>query len=228
LKVKVCGVKRHTDLEWLDGMVDYVGFILAPRGLTPRALTVTEARDMFAAVEKSVPVAVTAGMEVVDAVVAAEEAGAPVIQYHEPLTVEALNLLLAEAGLRDMAVAPVLLYDTRLKRWRGLSPEELRMFLEDNPGDAIIEYVLVDAVKGSPPEGPQGLRLPLGVYREAVEALSCYTVAAAGGVKPGNACLAASTGVGMIDVSSGVEEAPGAKSRVLVEKLLEELRKCGR
>ena len=222
--VKVCGVKRRLDLEYLDGLVEYVGFIVAPEGVSPRALSPSEAWDLASTLSRSEPVMVAAGMGVGDAVSAAASTGFRVVQLHMPLEAgEAAAAVEAAAGL-GLRAAPVLVSSRR--GWLGASPGELAGLLE--PG--LVEYVLVDADKRDPPGGPGGLRVSLDAVSEAVAVLSPrgFRVGAAGGVRPGNSCLVARLGVSLVDVSSGVEEAPGVKSPLLVSSLLRELEGCTR
>ena len=221
--VKVCGVTRERDVELLDGMVEYIGFIHGPVS-SPRALPLQRIHDLASTVSRSTPVLVAAGLPASRALEAAAAAGIEVVQLHTPLAGEELEAAAGLAAAMGLRIAPVLI--RARGGWRSATPREAGEALEDRV--PVTEYVLVDADKRDPPGGPGGLRISLDAVAEAVAALAPrgLLVAAAGGVRPGNACLLAGLGVGMIDVSSGVEEAPGAKDIGLVEVLLRELEGC--
>jgi len=227
--LKVCGNRDPGTVEALDGLADYLGFVVAPPGAGPRALSVSEARSLLRGVAASTPV-VVAALPPWQGLAAAVEAGAPVLQPHVALGAgEAADLVEAAERL-GLRVAPVLLYSPALGDWASARPRELLRALQSRGLLRAVEYVLVDAVKGEkgPHVGPRGLRVPLERLREAVEAASGLgaRVAAAGGVRPGNACLAARAGASLVDVSSGVDRGAGSKDLGLVAELVEELRGC--
>ena len=223
-RLKVCGLTRPGDVEALDGMVDYLGFITAPARVSPRVLPPGEAAELASTVSRSTPVLVAAAMPPGEALEAAARHVFPVLQLHHPLeSVEQLERFIAESLERSVRPAPVLVRGET--GWSGLSPLEASRA----QGLERAEYVLLDASKSlRRPLGPRGLRLPLG---EAVEAVRLLAAAGArpglaGGVRPGNACLAASTGAWLLDTSSGVESGPGRKDPALVEALIRELEGC--
>ncbi|KSW12425.1 hypothetical protein CF15_06780 [Pyrodictium occultum] len=216
LRLKICGLTRPEDVEALDGAADYLGFVVAPSRLSPRVLSPGEARSLAETVSRSRPVLVAAGYGPRDAVeLAARLEAFRVLQYHEPAGPEVLAGLARELGSIGVSLAPVSLWDGR-----RLSPDPCEAATVA-PGH---EYLLVDAVKGLGLRYAGGLRAPLEAYLRA--AVCSSRAAAAGGVVPENACLVASTGVSMLDVSSGVEAEPGRKDLSRVEKLLEVLRSC--
>ena len=227
--LKVCGNRDPGTVEALDGLVEYLGFVYAPAAAGPRALSVPEARALIRGVSSSTPVLVAAAPPWTG-LWAAVEAGAPVLQPHVALDAEAAAALVEEAERHGLRAAPVLLYSPRSGGWASAPPAALLATLRERGLLGAVEYLLVDAVKGEkgPHTGPRGLRVPLERLREAVEAARGLgvRVAAAGGVRPGNACLAASSGASLLDVSSGVDRGAGSKDLGLVAMLLEELRGC--
>lgn len=218
VRVKVCGVTRLEDVELLDGRVDYVGFIVGPRGLSPRILSPQKAYELAAALGRSKPVLVVTGMGVEESIGIARGLEVfPILQHHSVLENEEEAKLLARLSMEvGVAPSPVSLWEGR-----GLKPEPCRLStLVENH-----EYLLVDSMKGLPTlTGLHGLRTPLGAISRAV---SCSErTAAAGGINHKNVCSVLSTGVSLIDVSSGVESRPGVKDPGLVKRLLKVIGSC--
>lgn len=214
-RLKVCGVTRFEDVEFLDGVADYLGFIISREHVSPRSLEPARARNLAETVSKSSRVAVVHGyswLEAVELVSRLEVFN--IIQYHHPL---ATNEVLKFADmLKDVGVklAPVSL-------WNGsiLQPDPCTIATTTS-----YEYLLVDAEKGSELRYQQGLRVPLDAYKYAV---SCTEKAgAAGGITPENVCLVVKLGVYLVDVSSGVESKPGHKDASKVARLVEAIKTC--
>jgi len=219
--IKVCGVARPEDVEWLDGMVDYIGVIVGSK-VSPRVVDENTARSIIARVSASKPVLVTVGVSIGRAAELAAKLGASVLQYHNPLECSTLELLAAAAREQGVRIAPVILYDGR--GWTP-DPKPLRNCLS-SPGAAdAVEYVLLDAVKGVPMPRP---RIPPGEVRRTIEALQGLRVGVAGGLDPDNVCAMVRVGVDLVDVSSGVELQPGVKDRGLVKLFVREVERCGR
>jgi len=215
-KLKICGLTRRGDVEALDGLADYLGFIVARTRVTPRVLEPGEARSLAETVSRSRRVLVAHGYTVHEAIdLAARLEVFHVLQYHQPAGPAELEGLKAGLDELGVALAPVAL-------WNGekLSPDPCTA-AGTVPGH---EYLLVDAVKGIGRRYEAGLRVPLEAYRRA--AACTRRAAAAGGIDASNACLVASTGVYMIDVSSGVEAEPGRKEPGKVKQLVEVLAGC--
>ncbi len=203
------------DAAMLDGLVDYVGFIVSESAVGPRFLSLREASSIASTLGRSRRVLVVFDMGVEEAVEAASRGEEfEVLQYHRPASLAALQLLEEQLRYMGVELAPVSLWDGSSLTPHPCSLSSIRS-----------EYVLVDAAKGLRARYEGGLRAPLRAYREAAGCLG--NAAAAGGVNQGNVCIVASTGVSMVDVSSGVEEAPGVKSKVRVAELLAAARFCG-
>ncbi|MCE4610687.1 MAG: hypothetical protein F7B17_01790 [Desulfurococcales archaeon] len=214
--LKVCGVTRAEDLEFIDGVADYVGFIasLARPKDSPRALSIEKAIDLASTVARSRRVLVLFDVDLKGALELASSLEAfDVIQYHKPLEPRAAMSMAEELKSLGLSLAPVTLWNGR-----RLEPHPCTIPSHD------YEYLLVDALKGLNRRYEGGLKAPLRSY---VEALKCHRkVGAAGGVSESNVCLVMKLRVSLVDVSSSVEEAPGVKSRVKVERLVEAMRRC--
>lgn len=199
--IKICGVARVEDAEALDGVVDYIGFIVEPSSpRSARPETLKALRDM---VRKSRAVLVTASLPPSVAVDMAAEHEIPVVQHHSSLVSEDFDY----ARSRGVALAPVATYRPGV---------ELRPLVEGllrTPH----EYVLVDADKKSQERYEGGLKIPLALLAEVAP---LGKVALAGGISPENAPLVARLNPYMIDVASGVEASPGVKDMAKVRALL--------
>jgi phosphoribosylanthranilate isomerase (EC 5.3.1.24) len=75
--VKICGVARLADAEALDGLVEYIGFIVEPT--SPRAVRPEALGALRAAVRRSRPVLVTASLPPKEAVDLAAEGEIPAV-----------------------------------------------------------------------------------------------------------------------------------------------------
>ena len=199
--VKICGVTRVEDAEALDGIVDYIGFIVEPT--SPRSVKPEALRALREAVNKSRPVLVTATIPPREAVDMAAESEIPVVQHHSTLTSKDFDY----AKSRGVALAPVAAYRPGV---------ELRLLVERLLKTSH-EYVLVDADKKSQARYEGGLKIPLPLLAEVAP---LGRVALAGGITPENAPLVARLNPYMIDVASGVEASPGVKDMNKVKALL--------
>ncbi len=202
--VKICGVARLVDVEALDGLVEYIGFIVEPT--SPRAVQPEALGALRAAVRRSKPVLVTASLPPKAAVDLAAENDIPAVQHHGALTEEDYDY----ATSRGVAPAPVAVY----KPGADLRTAVAELLRKPH------EYVLVDADKSSRERYEGGLKIPLSVLRQVV---GLGRVAVAGGIAPENAHLVAALRPYMVDVASGVEASPGVKDMEKVKALLKAL-----
>ena len=211
-RLKVCGLTREEDVEVVDEVADYAGFILGPPGTSPRVLRLAEAEELTSILSKAKPVLVAVKMKLEDAIGMAVKSGAfGALQFHEPIRlVEAAEAseLLASIGI---SFAPVILYRN------GWIPEHPSKY---NGLD--YEYLLIDAPKHSTERYEHGVKVPLSAYREAAKA--ARRVAAGGGVSPGNVRHVLLQNVWMVDVSSGVEARPGVKDHLLIREMAERVK----
>lgn len=209
-RVKICGLKRPEDVELVDEVADYAGFVVAHELVSPRRLSLREAADLASVLSRAKPVLVLAARGPGDAIDAVLRAGVfKTLQYHAYLAPGAAGRVASVLRDHGVGFSPVLFYDK--------SSGSLR------PGDPVgyssvgYEYLLVDSLD----RGGGGLRVPLSVYRSV--ASRAPRVAAAGGINPSNVGMVVETGVWMVDCSSGVESRPGVKNHELV---LELVRRC--
>ncbi len=208
--LKICGVKDPGDLAWLDGSVDYIGFVYTARGGSARSIDPLKADSMASTLSKSKPVLVASGLspeELAD--LASRLRYIKVVQIHDPRDpgrAGRLARLLWELGLSP---APVAL-------WRGswlVNPCSLEGATRAE--GARVEYILVDRVKGYSP-------LPPSTVMEA----GCVSrLGVAGGMTPGRVCSLPLTPF-LIDASSWPERLPGAKDPGKVLELRRSVERC--
>lgn len=219
--VKICGVARASSATAIDGLADYIGVVSSKRGRTPRSVPLDYLRVLEGEVKRSKLVAVLHGYPVGEAARVAASLNVDVVQYHAPLGVEELVLLVSAVEPGGARLAPVIEWTGR--GWEPMDPcLYYRLAGRALGSPARLEYLLVDVAKSA---STRGARIPLP---EVGRLSTCIDrLAVAGGLGPGNVCEVASMGPRVIDVSRGVEEgAPGVKSLSLVVKLLEEARRC--
>ena len=207
--LKICGVARIEDVEVVDRVADYIGFIVARGKASPRALEPCKAADLASTVSNAKPVLVAVDMGVGEALDLYSRLEVfRVLQYHTPLPVDRVARFAEELAAIGGKLAPVVVV------WNGV-------FYPQHPRDYAVvdyEYLLVDAVKGFTVDYAAGLKVPPRLSLEAIS--SAKRVGVAGGVTPFNAHIVVSLGPHLVDVSSGVEVRPGVKDCVLVEKLV--------
>jgi phosphoribosylanthranilate isomerase len=204
-KVKICGLKDEAGLAAaLAGGADYVGLVFfppSPRSLTPEAAAALAARARGRA--KVVALLVDPDDALIERVVAATEPD--LIQLHGEETPERVSEVRRRWGRPVMKAIKV---DTvadacAARAYRGAA-----------------DLVLFDARAPAESTRPGGngaafdWRLLLGVEHELPFVLS-------GGLTPDNVAAAVrATGAGIVDVSSGVERAPGDKDPELIRRFI--------
>jgi phosphoribosylanthranilate isomerase len=194
-EVKICGLTRREDAETavLAG-ASYLGVILAPGGRrTVSADRASEVTGGLAA--RRVGVFVDADRDTL--VRAAEAAGLDVLQLHGAETPDLASDLRA-AGWTV---------------WKAVRPRDGDEFAEAaRTWSGAVDALLLD---GWSPDaaGGTGARFPWAEVAALRDALSAGTrLVVAGGLRPGNVAEAVRLlGPDVVDVSSGVESAPGIK-----------------
>ncbi len=194
--LKICGLTRESDVvAAVRCGAAACGFILSP---SKRQITAARAREL----------AEFAGGTFTVAVVTTESAA----WIAERLDESELDAVQLSAGADGASVTDVRAAAAR----RGLRPRVIAAADTPDAGDA--DYVLLDA------------RTP-GVYGGTGTTLDWEALAAgdlpprarlilAGGITPANAARAVATvAPGLLDVSSGIESAPGIKDHALLEAL---------
>lgn len=203
LGLKVCGVTRAEDLQaCVELGVDAVGFNLWPG--SKRFVDPIAARGLIASVTSTpvrVGVFVDAPLREVEAAIAM--LGLDLIQPHGDAPVEPYARLAAHWKCGWIWVI------------RGTPALDRLALPEATPAPA---WILLDAAV--PGFGGAGTTTDWAWAAQAVERLAPARVWLAGGLDPSNAAAAiARVGPAGLDVASGVERAPGLKSREAIASL---------
>jgi phosphoribosylanthranilate isomerase len=207
--VKICGLSTPETMDAaLDAGADFVGLVFFPK--SPRNVLLRPAAALAAQARGRARV-VTLTVDGDDRLLGdiAETVKPDLFQLHGTETPERLSRIKALTGIpafkalrvRDAA-------DVAKAKAYAASP-----------------FILYDAM---PPEGAalpggNGLTFDWTILREAARPFML-----AGGLTPGNVAEAIRvTGADMVDVSSGVESAPGIKDIALIRKFIEAVRSSG-
>ena len=208
-RVKVCGLVRRPDAELVAASgAHYGGVILAPGGR--RSISAEAAAALFAGLPlRRVGVFVDAAPTELRR--AAEVAALDVLQLHGVETPE------AAAELREGG---------RWEVWKAVRPRSADEFLDalERYGEAV-DGLLLDGWSAAA-AGGTGARFPwdeVAAHRDRIPAALRLIVA--GGLAPGNVAAAiALLRPSVVDVSSGVETAPGWKDPVAVPAFISAVR----
>lgn len=195
--VKICGLRDARMAEYaIVAGADALGVVMSPR--SPRHATPAQAAEVVAAAraaDRGVDVALVVNrMDAVAAAETAKELGFDVLQLH------------GAYGADDFAAAREILP----RVWRATS---LAQFPALRAGDFGEERLLVD---GASPGSGEAWDLSLIAGAQLGDQWLL-----AGGLHPGNVAQAiASVHPGGVDVSSGVERAPGEKDPELITRFI--------
>jgi phosphoribosylanthranilate isomerase len=210
VEVKICGLTRAVDAEFADAAgASYLGVIFAGG---PRERTAAQARATLAG-RRARKVGVFASQTVGEIADVAAEAGLDVVQLHGASDPERVQAVRAATGLEIWAV--VRTPDGLLRD----GAEELA-----DAADALVVDALVpDRLGGS------GVAVPWGVLGESLDAMEMgHRIVLAGGLTPDNVAEAIGYVSPMIvDVSSGVESAPGIKDHARIRAFVAAVRATG-
>jgi phosphoribosylanthranilate isomerase len=202
VKVKICGVRTPAILDAaVSAGADYVGLVLFSK--SPRNLSLEQAAGLAKAARdrvRSVAVMVDPDDDLIDAV--AERIRPDILQLHGTETPDRVAALKARTGLPAIKAIPV--------------SEAADVALAGAYEAA--DQILFDA-KAAP-----GAMLPGGngvVFEWSILTRARTPFALSGGLHPGNVADAVrQTGAAMVDVSSGVETAPGVKDASLITQFV--------
>lgn len=206
MEVKICGVCRPEDARAAAAAgADYLGVILSP-GFS-RSQDAGHAADIFAAAGNLRRVGVF-----VDA------APAHVVALVRALTLHAVQLHGAEPA--DQVEA--LRRETRVAVWKAVRPRTAAELAALAATYAAADALLLDGWRAGA-VGGTGARAPWDALAEARGAIAARTrIVLAGGLDPANvARAAAALRPDVVDVSSGVESAPGRKSPEAIAAFVE-------
>jgi phosphoribosylanthranilate isomerase len=203
VKVKICGVRTPTIIETAaEAGADYVGLVLFPS--SPRHVELEEAR-VLAAIARgrigTVAVLVDPDDALIDGVI--ERVRPDLLQLHGSETPERVAAIRARAGLPVMKAVTI----------EGAADVGTAQAYA-----ASADHILFDA------KAPPGAALP-GGNGVAFDWMPLKGFAApfalSGGLTPDNVGAAIKlTGASLVDVSSGVERAPGEKDAELVRRFI--------
>jgi phosphoribosylanthranilate isomerase len=206
VKVKICGVRTREIVDTaVDAGADYVGLVFFPK--SPRFVEPGAAREVAEAASgriETVAVLVDPDDALIDEILATVRPGLLQLQGSE--TLKRVAAIKARSGLRVIKAIGVATADDVAKAatYRGIA-----------------DMILFDA------KAPAGSNLP-GGHGLAFDwrALGGPSVerpfALSGGLDPDNVWEAlAVTGASMVDVSSGVERAPGEKDPELLRRFIQ-------
>ncbi|WP_448585841.1 phosphoribosylanthranilate isomerase [Thermaurantiacus sp.] len=203
--VKICGLTSAPAVD-AAATADAIGFMFV--AASPRALTPAEARPLVA---RARPPAVGVFADPDDTLIeAALAAGVAILQLHgreSPARV---------AEIRARFGRPV---------WKAAGVATAADIAALERSYPMADALLLDAraPAGSPLSGGHGARFDWAILRQARPRRPWIL---AGGLDPSNVASAiAETGARFVDVSSGVEDAPGAKSLAKIEAFLREARR---
>ena len=201
IRVKICGLRTQADVAAVaKAGAAYAGFVFFPK--SPRHLTIPDA--------KALALAVPVGLAKVALIVNADDAAIEAILADVPIDI--LQLHGAEtpervAQVRDRFRLPVM-------KAVGLSGEADLAAIMDY--SLVADQLLVDAKPGSGTDLPGGNGLAFD-WRLLVGRKWLRPWMLAGGLGPHNVAEAIRlTGARQVDVSSGVESAPGVKDAGLI------------
>ena len=209
-EVKICGLSTPETLEAaIAAGADFVGLMFYPK--SPRNVSLASAREL-AGIARGRTRIVAVTVDADDALIAAlaSEVKPDFVQCHGAEPPERLAWMRATHGLAAYKVLKVRedAHVARAKAYADVSP-----------------FVMFDALPpaGAALPGGNGLAFDWTILDHAPRPFML-----AGGLTPATVAKAIQvTGAAMVDVSSGVESAPGVKDVGLIRKFIEAARRAG-
>jgi phosphoribosylanthranilate isomerase len=203
VEVKICGLTRAVDAEYADAAgASYLGVIFAggPRQRLPQ-----QAKETLAG-RRARKVGVFADQPASEIDEIAREVGLNVIQLHGVSDPERVQAVRAATGLEVWAV---------VRSADGTLPESAEDIAEE--ADALVVDALVPGQLGG-----NGVTVPWLELGESLDAMERgHRIVLAGGLTPENVAEAIDYVSPMVvDVSSGVESAPGIKDHARIRAFI--------
>lgn len=205
IQVKICGLSTPEQMRWaVEAGAGYVGLVFFAK--SPRNVSLATARALAVEVPPGVAkvaLVVDADDATLDAILA--EVPIDMLQLHGAESPERVAEIRTRSGLPVMKAV-------------GISgPEDIARL---DVYSAVADQILVDAKPPKGAEVPGGMGVPFDWTL-----LTGYHFSRpwmlAGGLTPQNVALAARlTGARQVDVSSGVESAPGVKDEALIRAFM--------
>ena len=210
VEVKICGLTRAVDAEYADAAgASYLGVIFAggPRQRLPQ-----QARDTLAG-RRARKVGVFADQAPGEIADIAREVGLDVIQLHAESQAERVHAVRAATGLEVWAV---------LRTSDGTLPDDAEDLADE--ADALVVDTLVAGKLGG-----SGVAIPWLQLGESLDGMERgHRIVLAGGLTPENVAEAIDYVSPMVvDVSSGVESAPGIKDHERIRAFIAAARAAG-
>ena len=207
VEVKICGLTRAVDAELADAAgATYLGVIFAggPRERSPH-----EARATLSG-RRARKVGVFAAQSVSEIGDISSAVGLDVVQLHGASDPERIRELRAATGLEIWAV---------VRTPDGVLGDDAEALAD--AADALVVDALVNGRLGG-----TGVAVPWGALGESLDAMtSGHRIVLAGGLTPENVTEAISYVSPMVvDVSSGVESAPGIKDHARIRAFVAAVR----
>lgn len=203
-KVKICGLTRPEDVEAaIRYGADYLGFIVEAK--SKRRLSVSEAAKLSLPAKAIIPrVAVTVNAD--------DETIAQIMNMMQPDLIQ-FHGDESPAHIVDVAKR----YD--IKTIKALPVTSKADILSAMEYAGFADYLLFDAKppKGGDVRGGHGISFDWNIIKGAALPKTWFL---AGGLKPDNVKDALKTGAPILDVSSGVERAPGVKDHGMIEAFI--------
>lgn len=205
-KVKICGLKEPVALRAaVEAGADWVGFVFVEK--SPRCVSLSAAQELLRQTGESEPVAllVDPGDDLIDQVCAL---GFETLQLHGAETVDRLVDIKRRTGAEV---------------WKAIGVATQTDLARAARFD-VADRLLVDArpPKGAVRTGGHGRRFDWSILDGWTSPRPWLL---AGGLSPDNAAEAiAATNAPALDVSSGVEAAPGVKDAALIRSFIEAAR----
>jgi phosphoribosylanthranilate isomerase len=198
--LKICGLTRNIDVELVDKIADFAGFIVDELLVSPRKIDPKIAKALASTLTNAKAVFVYGKIDPKIAIETSRKLDIRILQYHADINPS----LIEYARSHGIEIAPVINYKE--------NDEILNKFFEYSYYKPI--YILIDSDKNSNLKYEHGLKLPLKALNQI---LNVNNVGIAGGITPENISYVIRFHPYLVDVSSGVEDAPGIKS---VEKIM--------
>ncbi|MDM7859867.1 bifunctional indole-3-glycerol-phosphate synthase TrpC/phosphoribosylanthranilate isomerase TrpF [Alteromonas sp. ASW11-36] len=213
-QVKVCGITDVATAQFLaDSPVRYAGLIFASQ--SKRAVEIERAKEIVAAAKLNyVGVFVDQSPELI-------------VEYADALKLSAVQLHGNESTTMIRALREQLPSSCQIWKAIGIEAdtqtiETLPQALRDSkdPLWSVVDKILVDCKVGAQ-SGGTGQQFDWQLVKDMV---NHPRLVLAGGIGPDSAVHASQTGVALIDVNSGVEDAPGQKNEQQLSQLFAALR----
>jgi len=213
MKVKLCGQTRAQDIRFsFDSGADLCGVVIEVAS-SPRSLTIDSAKPLFDELGEKL-FALTANAEPDFYSTVAVTLNPAAIQLTADETVETVKRVIAKTGLRVYK-------SIHLPQKGGAgSVEDFASMMERYVEAGVSGFVLDTRVPNM--YGGSGVKSDWSLARSVIESAT-VEVFLAGGISPDNVLEAAALNPDGIDLASGVEEAPGVKSKEKIKALFKAL-----